>query len=190
MISHNCPLPVMWSTTILKTSEPCIVMRCEFLRIETPVTKLSVNTASLRKITKAFIIRAGGITFDFPFHFSKTAICLEDGSVNKRVSSGLGAWALCYLLVKPNHPLQLSAAWGWPPEGVPLMLWDWNTQRWAVAYRWDFLLNRDRKPRGGGRQGPRYLSPIPTIFDLGCAKDSPQVCFCSKASLVYLLLIC
>lgn len=89
MIFHNCAPPNYVEHTILKVSELCIVMCYEFPRIESPMSKLSMNTARLRTITKAFISGASGITFDFPFHFSKTAICLEEAPPDKCIPFSL-----------------------------------------------------------------------------------------------------
>ena len=68
----------MQARIIMRTIKLCVVMFCEFLRIETPVTKLSMNRANQRIITSAFITQASRITLGFPFHFSERAIDLED----------------------------------------------------------------------------------------------------------------
>lgn len=65
---------------ILRTNELSFVMGYEFLRIETPMTKLSMNRANQRR-TDIFIARAGRITPGFPFHISEWALALRAGAI-------------------------------------------------------------------------------------------------------------
>lgn len=193
MISHNCLLPVMWSTTILKTSEPCIVMCCGFLRIETPVTKLSMNTASLRAITKAFITGASGITLDFPFHFSKTSICLEDAwrmteqmSVILTLSLGL---VLSTCGAEPPTPAEWLPGDG-PPQVSPWcsvtetlsggLLLTSGTSSWTEMENQEVEIDRD----------PGLCLLFLLIPTKGVQRMARRLVFCNKVLLVYHLLVC
>lgn len=109
-------------------------MGYEFLRIETPMTKLSMNRANQRR-TDIFIARAGRITPGFPFHISEWALALRAGAIF--------VWSLAPVLAAP---------WSWPPSpavwvpeeattGVSLVLGEEHMQRWADTSWWGLFSN-------------------------------------------------
>lgn len=67
------------SRVVLRTNGLRVVSRCEFLRIETSMTKLFMNTVTQRMITNAFITQASQITGGFPFHFRERGMPLCGG---------------------------------------------------------------------------------------------------------------
>lgn len=145
-------------------------MHCEFLRIETRMTKLSMNRANQRIITNAFIIQASQITMRFLFHFSERVIDLEHTAPANGCHFCLKHHTCAIFSLKSTTYSSYAAALGGHLSCLPYAMgWD-QAETGRHLLMGPPFKHRDRKLGtrcSGGRLGPKHLTSDPIALNQG-----------------------